>query len=146
MDRRGFIKALAGGAVAAAALVKSGPQKHFGKDSGKFDGVGDFVSVDNEVWDFGKGDWTVEFFYRCDGKKVPDPKGDRWAHYAQTYTEEDGKRHFIDGKQVKQAPDWSRFKLELQDFTVSTVARYTENFTPPLELAVEDTPFISFGV
>lgn len=40
-------------------------QFKFGGASGLFDGTGDYISIpDNADWDFGTGDWTIDFWFR----------------------------------------------------------------------------------
>lgn len=46
-------------------------QYKFGGASGLFDGAGDCLSLaDSDDWDFGTGDWTVDFWVRRNGNQV----------------------------------------------------------------------------
>jgi hypothetical protein len=46
-------------------------QSKFGGASGLFDGAGDYVTTPNSAdFDFGTGDWTVDFWIRRDGTKA----------------------------------------------------------------------------
>ena len=58
-------------------------QKKFGTGSGLFDGTGDYLSIPNSAdWDFGTGDFTVDFWFRIQTLPSTSDKyvGLVWSH------------------------------------------------------------------